>query len=110
MAGQYLQGTTESMHQLGLRTKDAVETMTSQQRSMLTNMEATTGPGIWQGMGSGACSQTHFAWDGNNTSKVLVPGHQMGDNIITVTNLYDSTDLGVQSALNGIAAGINPTA
>lgn len=109
MAGQFLQGVTESMLHLGNQTRAAVETMAANQRNMASNMESTT-TGAWLGMGSRACADGHSLWDGNSTSRVLMPGNQMGDNITTVGNLYDNTDLNAQSLMSGIGSAINPTA
>jgi uncharacterized protein YukE len=108
MAGQFLQGTTESMLHLANQTRAEVEAMAASQRNMAANMEATSAQ--WMGSGSNASQQVYSSWDGNSTSRVLVPGNQIGDNISTVGNLYDSTDLNAQSMMSGVGSAINPTA
>jgi uncharacterized protein YukE len=108
MAGQFLQGVTESMLHLANQHRAEVETMAGSQRNMAANMEATASQ--WMGSGSNACQQVHSSWDSNSTSRVLVPGNHIGDNISTVGNLYDNTDLNAQSTMSSIGSAINPTA
>jgi uncharacterized protein YukE len=108
MAGQFLQGTTESMHHLANQVRANVDQMAGTKQAMNGHVEAMSAQ--WLGAGSNANQQGHSVWDGSTTSRVLHPGAQIGDNITTSANVYDSVDQSSMSRMAGIGQAINPTA
>jgi uncharacterized protein YukE len=108
MSGQFLQGTTESMHHLGNQVRANIEQMTSTKQAMNGHVEAMSAQ--WMGAGSNANQQGHGMWDQSTMARVLRPGTEVGDNITTSANIYDQTDTSVQGRMAGVGAAINPVA
>ena len=106
MAGQFLHGTTESMHHLANQMRSNIDQMTSTKTAMNGHVEAMSAQ--WMGAGSNQCQNGQSLWDQSTLGHVLRPGSEVADNVTTSANIYDRTDQGASARMAGIGAAINP--